>query len=100
MLAKPTILAFVAALVAMPALAQNGNEKASTDNRAAAAKSDKRDTTTKGKSESTSSVSLYAPAIEIQHIRLNDQRGLDVFETPKSLNVADTGFKLNCGAAF
>jgi hypothetical protein len=38
--------------------------------------------------------------IEIQHIRPLDQRGLNVFETPKEAGVAFDGFKLSFGAAF
>ena len=40
------------------------------------------------------------PAIEFQHIRPADSRGLNVFETPKSDTVPYTGFKLGWGAAF
>ena len=40
------------------------------------------------------------PAIEFQHIRPADQRGLNVFESPKSDSVPYTGFKLGWGAAF
>src|SRR5690348_11210293 len=40
------------------------------------------------------------PAIEFQHIRPADQRGLNVFEPPKSDTVGYTGFKLGWGAAF
>ena len=38
--------------------------------------------------------------IEIQHIRPQDQRGINVFESPKNDNVPFTGFKLSWGAAF
>lgn len=41
-----------------------------------------------------------APVVEIQHIRPMDQRGLNIFETPKDDDVAYTGFKLQWGAAF
>ena len=36
----------------------------------------------------------------IQHLRPADQRGLNVFETPKDPGVEYTGFKLDFGAAF
>ena len=36
----------------------------------------------------------------IQHLRPADQRGLNVFETPKAPGVEYTGFKLDFGAAF
>ncbi len=37
---------------------------------------------------------------EIQHYRPVDQRGINVFESPKEPGVEYTGFKLNFGAAF
>jgi len=40
------------------------------------------------------------PVMEIQHLRPADQRGLNVFETPKTDTVPYTGFKLAWGAAF
>ncbi len=44
--------------------------------------------------------SLLVPQIQIQHIRPNDQRGINVFEAPKDELVPFTGFKLGFGAAF
>jgi hypothetical protein len=41
-----------------------------------------------------------APAIEIQYMRANDQRGINVFETPKTAGAPYEGFKLSFGAAF
>ena len=41
-----------------------------------------------------------APPTEIQHLRPADQRGLNVFESPKEEGVAFDGFKLNWGGAF
>ena len=38
--------------------------------------------------------------IVIQHFRPQDQRGLNIFETPKEPGVEYTGFKLDFGAAF
>jgi hypothetical protein len=40
------------------------------------------------------------PPITMQHYRPNDQRGINVFESPKAEGVAFTGFKLAFGAAF
>ncbi|HKW11384.1 MAG TPA: hypothetical protein VJO33_13460, partial [Gemmatimonadaceae bacterium] len=40
------------------------------------------------------------PAIEFQHIRPADARGLNVFEPPKDDSIPYTGFKLGWGAAF
>jgi hypothetical protein len=42
----------------------------------------------------------YAPAIEIQHLRPLDARGLNVFESPKEPGAAYQGFKLSWGGAF
>ena len=41
-----------------------------------------------------------APAIEIQHIRAPDQRGLNVYESPTEETVPFTGFRLSWGGAF
>ncbi|MEP6619624.1 MAG: hypothetical protein ABJE47_09920 [bacterium] len=41
-----------------------------------------------------------APPIEIQHMRAPDQRGLNVFESPKEDNIPFSGFKLSWGGAF
>jgi hypothetical protein len=38
--------------------------------------------------------------ITLQHVRPNDQRGVNRFETPKDPGVEYTGFKLEIGAAF
>ena len=37
---------------------------------------------------------------EIQYVRMNDQRGVNVFEAPKDAGVRFDGFKLSFGAAF
>ena len=50
--------------------------------------------------EEVSAMSLLVPQIKIQHIRANDQRGINVFEAPKLDNIEFTGFKLGFGAAF
>ncbi|HKG92171.1 MAG TPA: hypothetical protein VKA84_09780, partial [Gemmatimonadaceae bacterium] len=44
-------------------------------------------------------VSLVRP-IEIQNFRANDQRGVNVFETPKEPGATFNGFQLSWGAAF
>jgi len=60
--------------------------------------------TAKPKPESTTVKSATkistVPAIELQHIRPADARGLNVFEPPKNDTVPYTGFKLGWGAAF
>ena len=83
-------LSTLALLVAFttPAMAQNG---ASSPPPAAAAES-----TTKA---APAKVSLYRP-MEIQHIRPADQRGVNVFESPKDDEVAFNGFTLSFGGAF
>ncbi|HEX2718297.1 MAG TPA: hypothetical protein VHM67_11505 [Gemmatimonadaceae bacterium] len=44
--------------------------------------------------------SMMVQSIEIQRLRPVDQRGVNVFEAPKTDNVAYQGFKLAWGAAF
>src|SRR5947209_20159724 len=44
--------------------------------------------------------SPYVPPIQIQNFRAVDQRGINVFEAPKTENVPYEGFKLLWGAAF
>jgi hypothetical protein len=51
------------------------------------------------KKESPQKISLYRP-LEIDHIRPADQRGINVFETPKESLVPFTGFALSFGGAF
>ena len=41
-----------------------------------------------------------APPVEIQHMRAADQRGVNVYESPKEETVPFTGFKLSWGGAF
>ena len=43
---------------------------------------------------------MLLPPIEVQHYRPIDQRGINVFEPPKSDTIPFTGFKLAWGAAF
>ncbi|MDB4882562.1 MAG: hypothetical protein JWL95_1328 [Gemmatimonadetes bacterium] len=42
----------------------------------------------------------FAPAIEIQHMRAADQRGINVFESPKDAGADYTGLKVSWGGAF
>jgi hypothetical protein len=44
--------------------------------------------------------SALTPAIVIQHLRPQDQRGVNVFESPKDDAIPFTGFRLDWGAAF
>lgn len=52
------------------------------------------------KEKATSRYLSFAPSVEIQHIRSNDQRGINVFESPKNDNVPYEGFRLSFGGAF
>jgi hypothetical protein len=54
---------------------------------------------TKAKDQKRMPRYIAAP-IEIQHMRASDQRGLNVFESPKEAGAAYTGFKLAIGGAF
>ena len=93
----------LAALVAAtPALAQDATVTvASTDtsSKPAAATAAVTDTQPEKKS-ATKAVRYYTPAIEIQHMRPLDQRGLNVFESPKEAGAKYEGFKLSWGGAF
>src|SRR3954452_10611623 len=59
--------------------------------------------TAKPKSDSTAAKAhkiSTLPAIEFQHLRPADQRGMNVFKTPKYDTVPYTGFKIGWAAAF
>jgi hypothetical protein len=91
-----------ALLAATPALAQEATVTvASTDtsSKPAAATAAVTDTQPAKKS-APKLVRYYAPAIEIQHLRANDMRGLNVFESPKEPGASYQGFKLAWGGAF
>ena len=69
-----------ALLAATPALAQDGTvTQAGTPRDSSAAPADTQPT----KKATPKVVRYYTPAIEIQHMRPLDQRGLNVFESPK-----------------
>jgi hypothetical protein len=87
---------------ATPALAQQSVTVASADTagRAAPPLASPADTQpTKAKDQNRLPRYIAAP-IEIQHMRASDQRGLNVFESPKEAGAAYTGFKLAIGGAF
>jgi len=89
-------------VAATPALAQDAAVTvASTDtsSKPAAATAAVTDTQPEKKS-ATKAVRYYTPAIEIQHLRPLDQRGLNVFESPKEAGAKYEGFKLSWGGAF
>jgi hypothetical protein len=79
-------LSVLALLVAAPALAQNPSK----------ATEEKGSEPSKG---TTSTVSTQPP-ITIQHLRPQDQRGISIFEPPKTDNVAYDGFKAGLGRCF
>jgi hypothetical protein len=93
-----------AVAVAAPALAQQPSVTvASTDtlSKPAATAPATAPDTQPSKAKGQSRVPRYIAApIEIQHMRAPDQRGLNVFESPKEAGAAYTGFKLAIGGAF
>jgi hypothetical protein len=50
--------------------------------------------------ETPKTVFNFTPEIVLQHVRPQDQRGINMFETPKYDEVPYTGFRLSWGAAF
>src|SRR5688500_7050532 len=91
------ILTAAAMLIALPAGAQQGApvpDTAATPTPVVKPTPAAAETTTAPKSLS------WAAPIQLQHSRPNDQRGINVFETPKDDTVSYTGFKLSWGAAF
>src|SRR4051812_23259444 len=93
-----TLLA-ATAIAATPAFAQ---QTATVTLASAVTPDSGRDSTTAEpkKSAEATAMSLLVPQIQIQHIRPNDQRGINVYESPKQDDVMFTGFKLAFGAAF
>ena len=75
-----------------PASAQNANGTADTTTPPPAV--------TKADTTEESTLASLMPRNVIQHIRLQDKRGIGVFESPKEPGVAFTGFQLSWGAAF
>jgi len=89
------VLAALAA--ATPALAQETSvTQAGSARDSSAAPADTQPT----KKSDAKVVRYYTPAIEIQHMRPLDQRGLNVFESPKEPGATYDGFKLSWGGAF
>src|SRR5687768_13202626 len=78
-------------VVATPAIAQQSDGSTTGSTGTAATESTK---------AAPSARQLMAPKLEIQRLRALDQRGINVFETPKQDNVQYEGFKLAWGAAF
>lgn len=93
-----THLALVALVAAWPAAAQQGTTGPAASANRDSVTSDTA-TATEAKSAAKAVVSLVRP-MEIQRLRPPDQRGLTMFETPKTDGVPFEGFKLSWGAAF
>src|SRR5215211_3257319 len=93
-----------ALMAATPALAQEATvtvaSKDTVSKPAATAAAPTPTDTQPAKKSTPKAVRYYTPAIEIQHMRPLDQRGLNVFESPKEPGAAYTGFKLSWGGAF
>src|SRR5688572_19370005 len=77
-------------LLALPLAAQDGGNAGGTS---------KPDSTPPKTNEPAPAVTR-APGIDIQYLRPNDQRGVNIFETPKVAGAPFEGFKLSFGAAF
>ena len=90
-------LAAAAMLIAIPARAQQGASV--PDTTATPAPVVKPAPAAPESTTAPKSLSWAAP-IQLQNVRPNDQRGINVFETPKEDTVTYTGFKLSWGAAF
>ena len=84
------------ALAQDPTLAVASSDTISKPAATAAAPTDTQPT----KKSDAKVVRYYTPAIEIQHLRPLDQRGLNVFESPKEAGATYEGFKLSWGGAF
>ena len=81
---------------AAPAFAQQSVTQAGAARDSAAAVEDTLPT-----KQSASRLPRYiAPASQIQYMRYADQRGVNVFESPKEAGAAFTGLKLSWGGAF
>ena len=88
----PRTSVLVAMLFAVPAFAQN-NAPADTTTKPAPAP-------TADAPAKKAETPALVQAIEISRLRAVDQRGINVYETPKFDGVPFTGFKLGWGAAF
>ncbi len=86
------LVAMAAVLYAVPAIAQN-NAPADTTTKPAPAP------TAEAPAAKAEQPSLVQ-SIEIGRLRAVDQRGINVYETPKNDGIPYTGFKLGWGAAF
>jgi len=92
-----TKLLAAATLIAAPALAQDVATTIATDPAPATVSTD---TIAKPESAAASKRALMQKKQAVQFYRFNDQRGINVFESPKVAGIPFTGFRLDFGAAF
>src|SRR5687768_6825601 len=99
-----TTLRVLAAALAIPFVAGAQMQMASADHSCCktAADSVKHAQHMAKKDSAAGSVAIWSlvPQIQIQNFRPADQRGVNVFESPKDAGVPFTGFKLAFGASF
>ena len=93
------ILTAAAALSAAPALAQTQVALA-RDTTPVSGETKPADSTATPAPARSAAAALLVQQSQIQRLRPNDQRGLNVFEAPKNDTIPFTGFKLGFGAAF
>jgi hypothetical protein len=95
------MLAGVAALLtATPLLAQQNVRLAQNDTASPAGEATPATATAETEKEAESGRFSTQPATTIQYMRHADQRGINVFETPKVAGAPYTGFRLDWTAAF
>jgi hypothetical protein len=98
------LIAAATFLAALPASARAQTRVASNDSQYVVASAGAANDSTKTDSvvpKKKARMPRYiAPAIEIQHMRAPDARGLNVFESPKVAGAPFDGFKLSWGGAF
>ncbi len=97
---KSFLLTAAAALIAMPAQAQQGAATPDTTITAPAPAPVAKPAPVAAESTTAPKSFGWASKIELQNFRPLDQRGINIFETPKDDTVEYTGFKLSWGAAF
>ena len=86
-----TALLLTAVAGGVSAQQNNGTAKPATDSATTKTRADT--------AKEPQKISLFRP-MEINHIRPADQRGINVFESPKESEVPFTGFALSFGGAF
>ena len=94
------LLLLATVVTAMPVLAQETTRTVASSKRDTSVTVAPESTVTTPKKAPASAPRYFAPISEIQYIRSADQRGLNVFESPKDEGVPYTGFRLSWGGAF